>query len=174
MKFSINKSLEILQNTPNVMTSLLHNLSDEWTTNNEGENTWTAKEVLAHLILCEQTDWLPRAKIILSNNDHKIFEPLDMVAHFEIAKNNSLKDLINEFKRLREIGINEIKSFNLQDTDFNKTANHPVIGEVNLQQIFSTWVTHDLTHIAQIARVIAKQNKENVGAFATFLTILKS
>lgn len=174
MKFSLNKSLEILENTPFVLSALLNNLSEEWTSTNEGSNTWTAKEVVAHLIVCEETDWLPRAKIILSNHQDKTFTPIDMVAHFEIAKNKPLKDLISDFKRLRENGINEIKAFSLQETDLKKTAIHPKLGEVNLQQLIATWVTHDLTHIAQISRIMAKQNKENVGAFVTFLNILNS
>lgn len=174
MEFSIYKSLEILKNTPNVLTSLLHNLSDDWTTNNEGENTWTTKEVLAHLIVCEETDWLPRVKIIHENGLEKKLISIDMTAHFEIAKCNSLKDLLFQFKQLRENGIVKLISYHIQESDLLKTAKHPVLGEVTLQQLIATWVTHDLTHIAQIARVIAKQNKENVGAFATFLTILKS
>lgn len=174
MKFSLNKSLEILENTPFVLSALLNNLSEEWTSTNEGSNTWTAKEVVAHLIVCEETDWLPRAKIILSNHQDKTFTPIDMVAHFEIAKNKPLKDLISDFKRLRENGTNEIKAFSLQETDLKKAAIHPKLGEVNLQQLIATWVTHDLTHIAQISRIMAKQNKENVGAFVTFLNILNS
>jgi len=174
MKFSLNKSLEIIENTPLVVSALLNNISDQWTISNEGKNTWTAKEVVAHLIVCEQTDWLPRAKIILSDNQDKTFAPIDMLAHFDLAKNNSMKDLIKEFKRLRETGINEIKGLNLQKTDLNKTAIHPKVGELNLQQLIAAWAIHDLTHIAQIARIMAKQNKENVGVFATFLTILKS
>lgn len=172
MNFSLEKSLEILENTPHVVSTLLRNLSDDWTIKNEGENTWSAKEVVAHLIVCEETDWLTRARIILSDKQDKTFVPIDMTAHFEIAQNNSLKDLLFQFKQLREIGTDELKAFNLQEHDFLKTANHPVLGAVNLQQLIATWVTHDLTHIAQIARVIAKQNNDLVASFKTYLSIL--
>ena len=173
MKFSLHKSLEILENTPAVISALLNNLTDEWTTTNEEDNTWNPMEVVAHLIVCEKTDWLPRVKIILSHLEDKTFVSINMTAHFDIAKSNSMKDLIKEFKQLRESGIKEIKAFNLQEADLRKIAIHPTLGEVNLQHLFATWVVHDLTHIAQISRVIAKQNKENVGAFAPFLNILK-
>lgn len=166
--------MEILENTPSVISALLNNLSDEWTIFNEGENTWTAKEVVAHLIVCEESDWLPRTKIIISDNQDKTFLPVDMIAHFAIASNKPLQDLILDFQQLRESTLNEIKTLNLQDTDFNKSGIHPKLGEINLQQLIAAWVTHDLTHIAQISRVMAKQNKENVGAFATFLSILRS
>ena len=174
MKFSLNKSMEILENTPFVISSLLNNLSDEWILFNEGENTWTAKEVVAHLIICEETDWLPRMKIILCESPNKTFVQIDMFAHFDLAKCNSLLYLIDNLKLLRASAVKEIKTFNLQEKDFQKSANHPKLGEVNLQQLIAAWVTHDLTHIAQIARILAKQNKENVGAFSTFLNILKS
>lgn len=165
MNFSLEKSVEIITNTPNVVTALLYNLSDEWTTSNEGENTWTVKEVIAHLIVCEETDWLPRARIILSDNKEKNLAPIDMTAHFAIAKNNSLQDLLTQFKELRKSGIEEIKAHNLQEYDFLKTAQHPVIGQVTLRDLIAAWVTHDLTHIAQMVRVMAKQNKNLVGNF---------
>lgn len=173
MNFSFNKSLEIIENTPTVISALLNNLSDEWTTNNEGEHTWTVIEVVAHLIVCEETNWLPRIKIILSNDNDKSFVPVDQFVHVEIAKNSSLNDLIGDFKRLRVNGINELTALSLQESDFKKSAIHPKLGEVNLQQLIATWATHDLTHIAQISRIMAKQNKENVGEFLTFLTFLK-
>ncbi|MFQ3575997.1 MAG: DinB family protein, partial [Cytophagales bacterium] len=161
MKFSLDKSLEILKSTPNVISVMLQNLSDEWTNGNEGENTWTAKEVVAHLIVCEETDWLPRIKIIL-NSPETVFSPIDMQAHFEIAKNNELQTLLNVFKEHREMCLNQLKSFELSESDFLKTGIHPKCGEVTLQQVLSTWVAHDMSHIAQIARIIAKQNSELV------------
>ncbi len=164
---------QVLDNTPSVISALLNNLSEDWTTKNEGENTWTAKEVVAHLIVCEETNWLVRAKIILSENLKPPFVPIDMVAHVKMAQGTSLEDLLKKFRELRENSIKEVKSFNLWEIDLTKTAIHPVLGEVSLQQLFATWATHDLTHIAQIARVIAKQNRDDVGPFITYLNILK-
>lgn len=174
MKFSINKSLEILENTPLVISSFLNNLSEEWTINNEGINTWSVKEVVAHLIVCEKTDWLPRVKIILSDFHNKDLDPINMKEHFDISNNSTLNDLILNFKHLRESVIKEIRSFNLQETDFKKTAIHPKLGEINLQELIAAWTVHDLTHITQISRIMAMQYKENVGGFASFLGILKA
>ncbi|MFY9309165.1 MAG: DinB family protein [Bacteroidia bacterium] len=173
MTFTLNKQLEILEKTPEVISILLYDLSNDWTMSNEGGNTWTAKEVVAHLIDCEKTNWIPRVRIVLSDKRDKTFIGINMTAHFEISKNNSLHDMLNQFKHLRKNGIEELKAYNLQEKDFEKTANHPAIGEVNLQQLISTWTSHDLTHIAQIARVIAKQNKPLVGRFIEYLNILK-
>lgn len=172
MKFTIEKSIEIIERTPKVLLTLLKDLSSEWTEFNEGENTWTAKEIIAHLIICEQTDWIPRARIILSDGIDKAFVPLDMAAHFELATNNSLDQLLMDFQSLRMQSIGELLGYNLSDDDYTRTAMHPKIGEVNLAQLIATWVTHDLAHIAQIARVIAKQNAALVGPFKDFLKIL--
>jgi hypothetical protein len=173
MKFSIQKSFEILESTPFVLSAFLNPLSKEWTDVNEGDKTWTVKEVIAHLIVCEETDWLPRARIILSERVNKLFDPIDMNAHFVLAQKYSLDELLKTFQQRRVEGLIQIKLLNLQDEDFKKSATHPALGEITLQQLIATWVTHDLTHIAQIARVMAKQNKENVGAFVAYLKILK-
>lgn len=171
MEFSFDKSLEIISNTPTVLSALLHNLSDDWVNHNEEENTWTVKEVVAHLIICEQTNWIPRIRIIL-NSPETVFPPIDMQAHFKLAANHSITDLLEQFGQIRAVGISELKDYNLRETDFLKTANHPVIGKVSLSQLISTWTAHDLTHLAQIARILAKQNKDLVGNFNQYLNIL--
>ncbi|WP_343636366.1 DinB family protein [Fluviicola sp.] len=171
MEFSLDKSLEIIANTPVVISTLLHNLSDDWTDRNEGENTWTVKEVVAHLIECEQTNWLPRIRIVL-NSPETVFAPMDMQAHMEQAKNHSLGELLVQFDQLRANAIRELKQYDLKEEDFLKTATHPVIGKVSLVNLISTWTAHDMTHLAQIARIIARQNKELVGNFKQYLNIL--
>jgi uncharacterized damage-inducible protein DinB len=172
MNFSLDKNLSILENTSQVLFALLNPLDEELTNANEGENTWTIQEVVAHLIICEESNWLIRAKIILSDTPDKTFVPIDMQAHFELAKNNTLVDLLHTFAQLRHNSLQELKTFQLQATDLAKTATHPVLGEVNLQQLISTWLTHDMSHIVQIARIIARQNKELVGKFQQYLKIL--
>ncbi len=174
MNFSLSRTLEILRNTPMTIQSLLNGLGAEWTDANEGESTWTTKEVVAHLIVCEQTNWLPRTKIILSKDQNKILTRISMQDHFELAQHNTLQDLMNQFIRLRQEGIAEIDSFKLTDADLQETALHPELGEVQLSQMLATWVTHDLSHLAQIVRIMAKQNQENVGPFMKFLSILKN
>ncbi len=172
MKFSFEKTLEILESTPNVISAMLQNLSEDWTNHNEGENTWTAKEVVAHLIVCEETEWLTRTKIILSEAIEKKLTPINMQAHFKIAENNDLSFLLMKFQELRKRNIAEILSFNLQELDFAKTALHLELCKVSLQHIISTWATHDPSHIVQIARVMAKQYKDFVGNFRKYQRVL--
>jgi uncharacterized damage-inducible protein DinB len=171
MEFELSKSLEVLGNTPNVVIALLQNLSDDWVNCKEGEDTWSVKEVVAHLIHCEETDWLPRMRIIL-NSPEIAFNPIDMQAHFSIANNNSINEMLVKFKQLRQIVIKELKDKNLRENDLLKKGIHPIIGEGSLQQLIATWVAHDLSHKAQIARIMAKQNKELVGGFKQYLKIL--
>ncbi|MBI3235608.1 MAG: DinB family protein [Bacteroidetes bacterium] len=174
MEFSLSKSLEIIGSTPTVLYAMVASLSDEWVNMNEGENTWTVKEVVAHLVVCEETNWMPRLRIMLSDSSDKSLKSIDMNRQFDVAKENSLQELLQRFNQLRKDSVEELKAYHLQDKDFSKTAIHPVIGEVNLQQLISTWTAHDLTHIAQIARVLAKQNKELVGGFERYLKILSA
>lgn len=173
MKFTLKKSLELLSNTPHAIYTLLQGLNDEWITSNEGENTWTAKEVVAHLLLCEETNWMPRVRIILAAKQPNKFASIDMDAHFEVARNHSIEQLLARFIQLRKSGIEELKTYDPHENDYVKSALHPVIGEVSFAQLISAWVTHDLAHLAQIARVMAKQNKELVGGFEKYLNILK-
>ena len=173
MKFTLSKSLEIIERTPGVIYAMLWGLSDEWVTGNEGDNTWNAKEVVAHLVICEKTNWLARVKIILSDDANKNLEPIDMTTHFELAENSSLETLLHDFKILRQESVAALKNFNLQHNDFTKTAFHPKIFEVNLQQLIATWVTHDLSHLTQISRIMAQQYKNEVGPFKAYLKILK-
>jgi hypothetical protein len=173
MTFTLTKSLEILEKTPCVLSNLLSGLSEAWINGNEGQNTWSAKQVVAHLIVCEETNWLPRAKIMLFDNTNKTLEPISMTSHFDIAVRHTLDTLLHDFQTLRKNGIVELKSYHLKDSDFIKSAFHPEIHEVNLQQLISTWVIHDLTHINQISRVLAKQYKNEVGSFKKYLKLLQ-
>ncbi len=173
MSFSLTKSIELLRNTPHTIKALLYNLSQEWTDANEGMNTWTTKEVIAHLILCEQRNWLPRAKIMLSQEKDKTLTVINMHDHFNMAKSNSLTGLLYQFEKLRQENIAEVTHMNLTEADLQAQAVHPTLGTIQLKEMFAAWVTHDLTHLAQIARVLAKQNIENVGPFIKFLHILE-
>ncbi|HLO55389.1 MAG TPA: DinB family protein [Saprospiraceae bacterium] len=173
MESSIKNSVDVLNNTPNVLSALMNNLSDKVLNSNEGENTWSVKEVIAHLVICEETNWLQRIKIILSNQNDKVFAPIDLLAHFDIAQNNSISSLLERFKENRKINISEIEVLDIQESDFVKTAVHPVIGKVNLNELLSTWVAHDLTHLSQITRVMAKQYKNDIGPFIFYLNRLK-
>jgi hypothetical protein len=172
MQFDLPKSIEILSRTPSVLEALLNGISKEWILNNEGPETWSPFDVVGHLIHGEKTDWIPRMELILSHKSNKTFEPFDRFAQFEQSKGKSLAQLLHEFKdrRLKNIAI--LQSKNITSADLLKTGNHPAFGAVTLEQLLSTWVAHDLGHVAQISRVMAKQYKEAVGPWRQFLPVL--
>ena len=172
MKFDLNKSYGILERTPTVLKTLLSDLHDDWIMNNEGPETFSPYDVIGHLIHGEKTDWATRAKIILEFGLLKPFTPWDRFAQHEESKGKSLLQLLDEFARVRKENLDWLKSLNLTETDLDKKGMHPKLGEVTLRNLLSTWVVHDLTHIAQITRVMAKQYKEEMGPWPEFFRIL--
>ena len=173
MNFSIEKSLDILERTPKVLNALLQGISDDWTTNNEGPETWSAYDVVGHLIHGEITDWIPRANIILSKNPDKKFTPFNRFAQFDEREGKSLQQLLEEFKILRERNIEHLRSKKITSSDLEKKGIHPAFGEVTLAQLLSTWVVHDLNHLAQVSRVMAKYYLKDVGPWTAYLKILQ-
>ena len=173
MKFTLSKSIEILERTPDVLIAMLYSLSTNWTSRNEGGETWSVFDIVGHLIEGEKTDWIPRMEIILSDKPDKTFEPFDRFAQFEASKGKSLTQLLDEFKRLRNRNIEHLRSKNLTNENNEEKGIHPAFGEITLSQLLSTWTVHDLSHIAQIARVMAKQYKAEVGPWVEYLRILQ-
>jgi len=174
MNFTVEKSIEILAGTPNVLNTMLQNISAEWTSANEGGETWSVYDVIGHLIHGEKTDWIPRAAIILSEKPDRTFKPFDRFAQFEESEGKSLKQLLDEFTILRKKNIEQLLSKKLTVKNLEEKGIHPVFGEVTLSQLLSAWVVHDLNHIAQISRVMAKQYKAAVGPWIAYLRILQT
>lgn len=173
MHFNLERSIEILERTPIVLKNMLSGLSDEWTLANEGDETWSAYDVVGHLIHGELTDWIPRAELILSGSGSKKFTPFDRFAQFEMSKGKSLAELLTTFKELRLKNIRHLRDRNISGQNLEEKGIHPEFGEVTLSQLLATWVVHDLNHIAQISRVMAKQYKEAVGPWTVFLKVLQ-
>jgi len=173
MNFNLTNSIEILQRTPDTLILMLKDISPEWTTGNEGAETWNVYDIVGHLIHGEKTDWMARTELILSDNVNKTFESFDRFAQFEESKGKTLNQLLNEFKMLREKNIEQLLSKKLTDKQMEEKGVHSVFGDVTLSQHLSTWVVHDLNHIAQISRVMAKQYKFNVGHWVDYLKILQ-
>ncbi len=173
MEFNLEKTVEIIERTPKVLYALLQGISDDWIYNNEGENTWSVFDVVGHLIVCEKTNFITRTEIILSDSENKTIAPIDMSAQFEWNKGKSITDLLKEFEIIRKENINRLLSLNITSGDFIKTAVHPKIGKLTLGELLATWAAHDLNHIVQITRIMAKQYKNEVGPFTEFLTIIK-
>lgn len=173
MQFSLEKSLEILERTPKVLICLLDGISVDWTEQNEGGETWSVYDVIGHLIQGERNNWLIRAELILSNKVDKSFIPFDRFAQFNTNERKTLKQLLEEFHEIRSENLKILRSLNITIKDLSKTGVHPIFGEVTLSQLLSTWTVHDLNHISQITRIMAKQYKSEVGPWVEFLRILK-
>ncbi|MBN8673793.1 MAG: DinB family protein [Chitinophagales bacterium] len=172
MNYSVEKACEILEKTPGILRSLFSGLSPDWTMCNEGPDTFSPYDVIGHLIHGEQTDWVVRAKHILAVGTATPFEPWDRFAQFKNSKGKTLEQLLSEFELLRQENINWLKSARLSEADLEKEGVHPVLGRVTLRNLLSTWVVHDLTHLAQITRVMAKQYQEEIGPWKEFFRIL--
>jgi hypothetical protein len=172
MNFDLDKSIGLLSCTPSVLRQLLADLPDEWTMSNEGGETWSAFDVLGHLIHGENTDWIPRAKIILSDADERVFESFDRFAQFRESEGKSLGEMLDAFEDLRGKNVTELQAMGLGPEELVRTGIHPELGEVTLSQLIATWVVHDLDHIAQISRVMARQYESEVGPWREYLRIL--
>ena len=172
MHFDLTKTFEILERTPRVLHELLSGLSDEWIMNNEGEETWSPYDIVGHLIHGEHTEWMGRLDVILNKED-KHFIPFDRTAMFKESEGKNLQQLLKEFAALRKNNLEKLRSLHLTEEDLDKTAIHPVFGEVTLRQLLSTWTVHDLTHIAQITRVMAKQYKDAIGPWIKYFRVLQ-
>jgi len=173
MKYTFNKAIEILERTPVVLKTLLSGLSEEWTMHNEGAETWSPYNVIGHLIHGETTDWMQRMAIILDDkSDHK-FKPFDRFAMFEESKGKSMNQLMDDFEKVRKENLAKFKALNLSEKQLDLKGVHPSFGEVTLKNLLATWVAHDLDHIQQIVRVMAKQYKDEVGPWVEYLRILK-
>ena len=172
MEFELAPAIDILRRTPAVLSSLLRDLPEPWLVQNEGPETWSPFDVIGHLIHGEETDWMPRAKLILEHGETRTFEPFDRVAMFEASKGKSITELLDTFARLRAANLRELESLNLTSDLLDKRGRHPELGVVTLRQLLSTWVVHDLGHIRQVVRVMSKQFGEAVGPWKAYLSIL--
>lgn len=173
MEFQLERAREILMRTPSTLNSLLRNLPDQWVLHNEGVDSWSVYDVVGHLIHGEETDWIPRAKIILRDGESPTFDPFDRFAMFERTGGESLAALLDRFERLRAENLNELEGMNLTPEMLKKQGRHPELGVVTLQELLSTWVVHDLGHTGQIVRVMAKQYEAAVGPWKAYLSILR-
>lgn len=171
-EFQLSDTIAMLERTPAALRALLAELPNAWTTCDEGPDTFTAFDNVGHLIHGERTDWIPRARIILAQDGNRRFEPFDRFAQFQESKGKTLEQLIEEFARLRAENLATLRSWNLSELQLELLGEHPSLGTVTLRQLFATWVVHDLGHLAQIARVMAKRYRSAVGPWRAFLPVL--
>jgi hypothetical protein len=175
MRQNLKETSALLERTPGTLNALLRDLPPAWTLSNEGENTWSAYDVIGHLIHGEQTDWMPRVKMILKSGESATFDRFDREGHQQrqLAQEKSLEQLLDEFTRLRTENLRELDALNLQPPDLNRRGRHPALGVVTLSQLLATWAVHDLTHLHQISRILAHQYRDEVGPWSAYLGVLK-
>jgi DinB superfamily len=172
MQFDLTHALEILERTPATFRALLGGLSEAWTAPNEGPETFSAFDNLGHVIHGERADWITRARTILEQGPHRRFEPFDRFAHYRESQGKTIADLLDEFEQIRARNLEIVRGWNLTDRELALEGEHPAFGLVTLRQLLSTWAVHDLSHLAQTARVMAKQYRGEVGPWRTYLPIL--
>jgi DinB superfamily len=173
MDFNLQDSIVLLSRTPSTLNSLLRDLPNTWTNAHEGENTWTPIDVVAHLLYTDRTNWMPRAKTILEFGESKPFDPFRRFGHVDGQEGKSLPQLLDQFAQLRAETLNEIHTWNLNAEDLAKRGQHPALGTATLSQLIAAWTVHDLTHLHQIARILAHQYREAVGPWNKFLGVLQ-
>jgi hypothetical protein len=173
MQFDLDRAVALLSRTPLTLESLLGGLHPEWVLTNEGENTWSPFDVVGHLIHGERTDWIPRIKTVLQAGESQAFEPFDRFAQFEESEGKSLDELLATFRDLRSRSIQTLEGLKIGPDDLAKTGKHPEFGRVTLKELIATWVVHDLDHLAQISRTMARQYREEVGPWRAYLSVLK-
>jgi DinB superfamily len=172
MAHNLEETVALLARTPGALNALLRGLSDTWTMQNEGDGTWTAFEVVAHLIHAEREDWIPRARVILDAGEERPFPPFDREGSFRASRSKTLDQLLDEFAQARGQSLKDLSALNLQPHDLERRGTHPALGMVTLSQLLATWAAHDLTHLHQISRVMAFQYREAVGPWNKFLGVM--
>ena len=170
--FNFEDAVAILERTPGSLGALLNGLPNKWIRITEGEDTWSPYDVIGHLIHGERTDWIPRARHILAG-EARPFDPFNRTAQFQESQGRDLVELLATFSDLRRQNLAALVGMNLTAADFERKGIHPELGEVSLGQLLATWVVHDLDHIAQIVRTMAKAYGEAVGPWSAYLSILR-
>lgn len=171
--FNLSDTVALLSRTPATLNSLLRDLPDIWAHHNEGGNSWSAFDIVGHLIVGERTDWIPRARIILEHGEARPFDRFDRLAQFKASQGKSLEQLLDEFALARSESLDALRALNLQPGDFERRGTHPALGVVTLAQLLATWAAHDLTHMHQLTRVMAHQYREAVGPWTIYLGVMQ-
>ena len=172
MRFDLGHAVDVLERTPAVFRALLGGLADAWTTPNEGGETFSAFDNLGHLVHGERTDWIPRARIILEHGRGRPFDPFDRFAQARESRGKRVGDLLDELARLRAANLETLRGWGLTERELALEGEHPALGRVTLAQLLASWVVHDLGHLAQTSRVMAKQYRDEVGPWRAYLPIV--
>lgn len=172
MDFALVDAIPVLRQTPAVLRALLWDVPEPWVRSTEGPTTWSPFDVVGHLIHGERTDWIARTEILLKHGETQAFTPFDRFAQFEASRGKSLHQLLDTFAELRAANLTRLQSLGLTPEDLERRGRHPELGPCTLGELLATWVAHDLSHIAQIVRVMGKQYTEAVGPWRAYLPML--
>ncbi len=172
-EFSLADSIAILTRTPASLDALLRGLPNVWVRGNEGKDTWSAFDIVGHLIIGERTDWMPRVRMLLESGEARPFDPFDRFAQLGESQDRSLEQLLDDFARLRRENLAALQALNLRDEDLARRGRHPALGVVTLSELLATWAVHDLTHVHQMSRVMAHQYRDAVGPWSAYLGVLQ-
>jgi hypothetical protein len=173
MNQDLHLTMALLERTPRAFDALLRDLPEAWTRQNEGENTFNASDVIAHLIYAERTDWMPRIHTILQAGENRAFDSFDRQGGDRESQGRSTGELLDEFTRLRSENLAALRAMNLSQNDLEKRGLHPALGSVTLSELLATWAAHDMTHLHQISRIMAHQYREAVGPWSAYLGVLQ-
>jgi hypothetical protein len=170
--FVMEEAVAILARTPGTLDALLRGLPDGWIAAHEGGETWSPFDVIGHLIHGERTDWVPRARIIREHGEARAFEKFDRFAQLALSQGRTLDSLLDEFTALRKENLGELAAMRLTDDDLERRGRHPELGVVTMRQLLATWMAHDLDHVVQISRALARQYSDEVGPWRAYLRII--
>jgi hypothetical protein len=174
MKFDLAEARAVLERTPTVLQVLLAGLPDAWTSGNQGPNTWSPFDVVGHLIDGEREDWIPRIRLILAHGEATPFTPFDRFSHLQANRDRTLGELLDSFAALRAENLAVLDSLQLTPVHLELRGTHPEFGPVTLRQLLATWVAHDLGHLVQISRTMARQYREEAGPWRAYLSALQA
>ena len=173
MEQPLQQTIALLARTPATLDAFLRELPDSLVRLNEGGDTWSAYDIVGHLVYAERTDWMPRVKMILEFGETRAFEKFDRLGQVKESRGKSLAQLLDEFAGVRTENLNELRALNIQKEDLNRRGQHPSLGVVTLSQLLATWAAHDLTHLHQLSRIMAHQYREAVGPWSAYLGVLQ-
>ena len=172
MDFDLTAGVAVLRRTPDTFRALLAGLPAEWTDATEGPETWSPHAIMGHLVHTERAGWITRARVVLAQGESPRFAPLDRFAQFRESEGKTMAELLDEFARLRAESVAEVEGWRLTHAQLALEAEHPAFGPVTLRQLLATWVAHDLGHLAQTTRVMAKQYRDAVGPWRAYLPVM--
>jgi hypothetical protein len=173
MNLDLGNTVALLERTPAALNALLRGLAEAWTQRNEGEGTFTAVDVVGHLIYADRADWMPRAHMILEYGETRPFEPFDRWGHVRECEGRTLPQLLDEFARVRAGCLEDLRALKLKPSQLELRGPHPSLGTVTVSELLATWAVHDLTHLHQVSRVMAQKYRDEVGPFGQYLGVLK-